>query len=52
MFSEALLIKELLTPNGKYFKEDLFLEKEPSSYFTYGNVALSLYANVDKWREL
>lgn len=46
MFEESLHIKELLLPDGAYYTEDLFLDREPGAYFTYANCPWGIIAGI------
>ncbi len=46
MFAEPLHLKELLTPKGRYYQPELYLDKQPGSYFTYSNVAWGVVGTI------
>lgn len=39
-------ISELFTPKGKFFTEDMFLDKEPNTYFSYSNPAFGIMGTL------
>ena len=46
MFSENLEIRELFSPDGGYYSEDMFADHPPKEFFSYSNAAWSLVATV------
>jgi CubicO group peptidase (beta-lactamase class C family) len=38
----SVFIKELFTPGGKYYSEDLFSKDEPGTKYSYSNISFSL----------
>ncbi|MCC5941311.1 MAG: beta-lactamase family protein [Balneolaceae bacterium] len=46
MFGENLNIRELFTPDGEYFTDDMFADHAPEEFFSYSNSAWSIVATV------
>lgn len=46
MLSNKVHIRELLSPQGKYFTKDLFAEHQPGTYFSYTNCTWGIIATV------
>lgn len=46
MRSKSVHIRELFSPNGKYFSADMFAEHSPGEYFSYTNSIWGLIASI------
>lgn len=46
MIGKKLHLKDLFTPEGAYYTEDLFSERPPGDYFSYANCSWGLVASV------
>lgn len=46
MFEQSLDIKELFTPDGDFFTQDMFADEAPGSYFSYTNATWGIIASV------
>jgi len=39
-------IKEMMVPGGQWFTLDLYLNKKPGTYFTYGNIYFGIIGTL------
>ncbi len=39
-------IKEMMVPGGRWFTLDLYLNKKPGTYFTYGNINFGIIGTL------
>ena len=39
-------IKEMMAPGGKWYTLDLYLNKKPGTYFTYGNIYFGIIGTL------
>ena len=46
MIEKKLNIKALFQPDGTYFSDDMFIDHEPGSYFSYANCTWGIIASV------